>query len=568
MSYIIIFFNLISFIFGIIYLTCSLFGISYIFVIWDIFGVIITISFFFNLIFIFYNESKSNKHTKLGNKLNLINYGYLIFFLIGMTMIPIGNFLISNNYSNTLLDNFASYAMVFCSFFGIQLIGILIAYLNIKSANNPEVWDLTKRTLSLSRRKLLIRKILKIYLKIMCYSTLLLGVHFTLILFFGVYLVYFISIIYGLFAPMWSVFISFIILATTILLLKLKNKKKNLIGYYSVGIIGFCLSIILFSPIFIAPFSISRAEINFSSAFGNDWRNKIDPIAQTYFLQTPFSMPGYYLGINPEDCIIKENILFYTNDTEGIHLFFDAYMPSNKGISLPGQNSTLIRIHGGGWVLGDKGMMNMMQMNKYFAAQGYVVFDIQYGLLEYGIPSFMAPENVVGNFNLNDMMRHIGNFTRYISSHASEYGANLNSVFVSGGSAGGQLTCATAFGIHSGYYTHIFGDTLTIKGVIPFYPAIVRTLVQGDINFINPQNLINGSSPPCLIYQGTQDNLVHPSLSQLIKDNYTSHGNNKCAIIWSDLAGHASDIYFSGYYNQIFLYYMERFMYLCVNDFI
>jgi hypothetical protein len=26
--------------------------------------------------------------------------------------------------------------------------------------------------------------------------------------------------------------------------------------------------------------------------------------------------------------------------------------------------------------------------------------------------------------------------------------------------------------------------------------------------------------------------------------------------------GHASDFYFTGYYNQIFLYYMERFIYL------
>ena len=25
-------------------------------------------------------------------------------------------------------------------------------------------------------------------------------------------------------------------------------------------------------------------------------------------------------------------------------------------------------------------------------------------------------------------------------------------------------------------------------------------------------------------------------------------------------AGHGSDLYFSGYYNQVFLYYMERFM--------
>jgi hypothetical protein len=57
-------------------------------------------------------------------------------------------------------------------------------------------------------------------------------------------------------------------------------------------------------------------------------------------------------------------------------------MPLDRGEDLPGQNSTLIRIHGGGWVSGDKGGSNMVQMNKYFAAQGYIVFDIQYGLYD------------------------------------------------------------------------------------------------------------------------------------------------------------------------------------------
>ena len=44
---------------------------------------------------------------------------------------------------------------------------------------------------------------------------------------------------------------------------------------------------------------------------------------------------------------------------------------------LPGGNSVLIRIHGGGWKSGDKGLMNNAQMNKYYSL--HVVFDIQYG---------------------------------------------------------------------------------------------------------------------------------------------------------------------------------------------
>lgn len=567
-SYAAIILNLFSIFFGILYIVFSTLDITYILVLWEIFGIFMIITFFFNLFLVFFNELKLNKNSKLGNKLNLLNYVYLIFIIVGMLMMPVGNFLVRATYSTNRLYDFNPYFIVYFSFFGILLLGMLIAFLNVKNINNRELWDLSKHNLSLSKNKLLLRKILKISLKIICYLTLIVGIHFSLIILFGIYLRDIFSVIYGIFTSMWSLFLSFIILSSTIFLLKLKNKKKNLKGYYSVGIIGSLLSIILLLPIFFTPYSIIRAEINFSSAFGSDWRSNIGSDAHAHFLQTPFSIPGYFLGSSPKSCIIKENILFYDNTTEGIQLYFDAFMPNNKGIGLPCQNSTLIRIHGGGWVFGDKGLMNMMQMNYYFAAQGYIVFDIQYGLNDIGLPSFLSPENVMGNFTLDDMMRHIGNFTHYLSNHALEYGANLDSVFISGGSAGGQLTCATAFGIHSGNYTHIFGNNLTIKGVIPFYPGLGAPLVEGSLIFKYPQNLINGSSPPCLIYQGTQDNLVHPSMSQLIKDTYTNHGNSKCAIIWLDFAGHASDLYFSGYYNQLFLYYMERFMYLCVNDLI
>ena len=43
---------------------------------------------------------------------------------------------------------------------------------------------------------------------------------------------------------------------------------------------------------------------------------------------------------------------------------------------------------------------------------------------------------------------------------------------------------------------------------------------------------------------------------------YHKEGNDHCAILWAPLGGHGCDSYYSGYYNQVFIYYMERFMYL------
>ena len=333
-------------------------------------------------------------------------------------------------------------------------------------------------------------------------------------------------------------------------------------------VMGLITSMILILPLVSSPFTMLSADYNFTSAFGNDWRSRITSSAENYFLKTPYSSVGYFLGIPPKDCIVKNQISFYNGTTgvdAGLRLYFDAYMPLNGGFGLPGQNSTLIRIHGGGWVFGDKGWGNMLQMNKYFAAQGYVVFDIQYGLLKFPIDP-LTPNYVNGNFSIDDMVRHIGLFVQYLSNHSTEYGANLDSVFISGGSAGGHLTCATALGIYKGTYTHLFGTNLTIKGFIPFYPASGMNGYLGISGFnselVNPKQMINETSPPCLIFQGTNDILCWFRISQNFKDTYALNGNEKCAIIWMPFGGHACDLYFNGYYNQIFLYYMERFMYL------
>ena len=298
------------------------------------------------------------------------------------------------------------------------------------------------------------------------------------------------------------------------------------------------------------------------------WYAKRKNIQNEFFLKTQFSIPEYFLGMVSDHYRVNTNIQFY--DAEGIQLYFDVYMPIVDGTTLPGNNSVMIRIHGGGWTAGDKGLPNMMQMNKYFAAQGYVVFDIQYGLHDEGGEILPTPEYVKGNFTVDDMVRHIGNFTKYLALHASEYNANLDSVFVSGGSAGGHLTCAVGLGIASGNYSSIFGDNMTIKGIIPFYPGNGHpTRFGGSDELINPDDyLVNASSPPCLIFQGVEDGIVHWSVTQDLKNAYIAAGNDKCAAIYLPLAGHASDLYFTGYYNQVFLYYMERFLYLCVNDYV
>jgi acetyl esterase/lipase len=551
--------NTASILLGVFYILTANYSIF-----WDVFGIILLITLFGNLILVFSNSIRNKRRKKVSSKMNLFSYIYLVIIIFSMICLMLGNLLVSVNYSNRLIDNAGGYTLIYLFYFGNLIVGIIYASYGFK---NYKVLDFrfedTKYNKKYSRRFINTKRRLKKVITIISRTIFIIGIVFGLVMVVGSFefVTTFIAIVSGQF----GIFFSIIFFANTILLLKLKYTKWSTKKFYRTAVSGILVSGMLLSPLFIIRLTINDIESNFSAMLGSDWKEKIPEDVEQYFLETPFSLSSYFLGVSPKDCKIEKDILFY-ND-EGIRLYFDAYMPSDTEKSLPGANSTIIRIHGGSWVSGDKGLMNMMQMNKYFAAQGYVVFDIQYGLDENPLYALdpLTPAYQKGNFNIDDMVRHIGEFTKFLAEHANEYCANINSVFISGGSAGGHLTCATALGIASGDYTDLFSPNLIIKGMVPFYPAndLMNFFgITGSDEFRNPEKLIRSDSPPCLIFQGTHDIINYFGICKEIQDMYYSKGNGNCAILWMPFGGHASDFYFTGYYNQIFLYYMERFMYL------
>ena len=173
--------NLISIVFGIVYLAYESYNIIY-----DILGVIILITFFVNVYLVYFNTQKLNKTTKLGNRLNWLNYLYLILMIIGMAFIGIGNMLVEINYERALTGNPGGYGMLLIGYFGVFGLGGLIAYLNIRNLNNRDLWDLSAKGLySPSKRARTGKKVLKILLGYFCFNMLLLGIYFVLLIFFG-----------------------------------------------------------------------------------------------------------------------------------------------------------------------------------------------------------------------------------------------------------------------------------------------------------------------------------------------------------------------------------------------
>lgn len=87
------------------------------------------------------------------------------------------------------------------------------------------------------------------------------------------------------------------------------------------------------------------------------------------------------------------------------------------------RQKTIINIHGGGWVYGDKELYKFYCMD--LAERGFTLVNFSYRL---------APED-----KFPAAVEDINNAFTFISKHAEEYNIDLNNLFVVGDSAGAQL---------------------------------------------------------------------------------------------------------------------------------
>jgi len=139
-----------------------------------------------------------------------------------------------------------------------------------------------------------------------------------------------------------------------------------------------------------------------------------------------------------------------------------------------------------------------------------------------------------------------------------------------GGSAGGQLTGVIGLGYNDPYFAGNFSNAITIKGIVPIYPPDFAPsyLLPGDelsnplaFEKFTPSNLADASDPPTLIFQGLKDDLVTLDNAIRIKNSLTSEGVD-CLLLTFPFAAHASDLIVGNSYSQVWVYYLERFLYL------
>jgi acetyl esterase/lipase len=200
---------------------------------------------------------------------------------------------------------------------------------------------------------------------------------------------------------------------------------------------------------------------------------------------------------------------------ESVQQKMDIYLPDERSVVT---TRTVVFIHGGGWVEGDKSDMNPYVDTLRKLMPGYAVINLNYRL---------AYNNSVNVFPTqeNDVKSAIG----YYLSHADEYKVSGDLVLL-GASAGGHLAMLHAYkndpGGHVRAVVDFFGPfdlaALWNNGIVQqliLYGATGALLTDNPSLYASssPSEYITGSTPPTIALQGGADPLVPPSqTSQLI----------------------------------------------------
>lgn len=392
-----------------------------------------------------------------------------------------------------------------------------------------------------------------------------------------------ITILLDLILPQLAGF-AFIYLVVMILVIRLKwGQKRWVIFTLILGLLGFTFNIL---PLTGMPAAVESAEGQFNSIFGENWIEKIDLAQQAKFRTTQYSLWDYYRGIPPAICNVSYDLEYavkFGNDS----LRFDVYSPFEGTGPFP----AVLVLHGGGWFLGKKGMGDLTPMNRHIASLGYVVFDIEYGLADISsfptLPSFTRGIEYNNSYSIPQMIENIGAFTHFLAKNAAIFNVNLSAVFILGKSAGAHLAGCVGLGYNNSPYSALFNQSLSIRGVILYFPPTNMTIMeQNSLKiaqfykwFINIQDLfdvilegnssnyaiyspishVDLNSPPVLLFHGKKDKLVPYDESVRLQLAMQDAGR-PAILIGMPFCGHGYEMFSSNPYGQITYYYLERFL--------
>jgi acetyl esterase/lipase len=226
----------------------------------------------------------------------------------------------------------------------------------------------------------------------------------------------------------------------------------------------------------------------------------------------------------------------------------DVYRHKDRPTGCP----TLLQVHGGGWVIGDKREQGRPLM-LHLASRGWVCFAPNYRLS----PRATWPDHLV------DVKRALA----WVREHGSEYGADPGFVVLTGGSAGGHLVALAALTANDPRYQPGFEDVDTsVAGCVPYYGVydlvgetgtkaakvrrrhlldriVMKTTDDQVYRDASPIEAVRADAPPFLVIHGRNDTLVPVAEARLFVERLRAVSS--APVLYVELPGtqHAFDVF-------------------------
>lgn len=226
-------------------------------------------------------------------------------------------------------------------------------------------------------------------------------------------------------------------------------------------------------------------------------------------------------------------------DTGGVGLLMDVFVPTGDANGL-----AIVDVASGSWY-SDRGKIRDHQMARLydiFCGKGYTVFAVRPGSRTL--------------FTADEMVAHVKHGIRWVKAHASEYGIDPNRVGLTGASAGAHLAALTALTAEDGKADAkdaLAKESSDVAAVGIFFPP--TNFIQwgdgkpdfkriGDILFhggidghtpeeieakaraVSPGLLVDGPTPPFLIWHGDADPLVPLQQSEFLTEQLKAAGTD------------------------------------------
>jgi acetyl esterase/lipase len=226
----------------------------------------------------------------------------------------------------------------------------------------------------------------------------------------------------------------------------------------------------------------------------------------------------------------------------------DVYRRKDQPTGCP----TLVQVHGGGWVIGDKKEQGRPLM-LHLASRGWVCFAPNYRLS----PRATWPDHLV------DVKRALA----WVRTNGASYGADPGFVVLTGGSAGGHLVALAALTANDPRYQPGFEDVDTsVSGCVPYYGVydlagetgtkasrirrrhlldrvVMKTTDEQVYRDASPLQQVRADAPPFLVIHGRNDTLVPVQEARLFVERLRAVSTSP--VIYIELPGtqHAFDVF-------------------------